>query len=44
MNARLINIETGKVEKNITQDRSSSNNTTLKNLSNNVAYRLIGAK
>lgn len=44
MNARLINIETGKVEKSISQDRTTSNNTTLKNLSNNVAFRLLGGK
>lgn len=43
MNARLINTETGKVEKSISQDRTSKNNTTLKNLSNNVAYRLLNA-
>ncbi len=41
MSARLINIETGKVEKAVTQDRESADNKTLKNMSNNVAYRLI---
>lgn len=43
MSARLIHIETGKVEITVSQDRDSSNNKTLKNLSNNVAYRLLSA-
>lgn len=43
MSARLINIESGKVEKTVSQDRDSTDNKTLKNLSNNVAYRLISA-
>lgn len=41
MSARLINVESGKVEKTVAQDRAGGDNTTLKNLSNNVAYRLL---
>jgi len=44
MSARLIDIETGKVVKTVNQDRASSSLKTLKNLSNNVAYRLIDKK
>lgn len=41
MTARLINIETGKIEKSVSQDRSPADNKTLKNMSNNLAYRLL---
>ncbi len=42
MSARLINVTTGRVDKTITLDRDGISNKTLKNLSNNVAYRLLG--
>lgn len=44
MSARLIDIESGKVEKTVSQDRDKNDNKTLKNLSNNVAYRLINSQ
>ena len=40
--ARLIDIETGKVLKTINQDRTGSiSNKMIKNMSNNVSYRLV---
>lgn len=41
MSARLINIVSGKVERTVSLDRSGNDNKTLKNLSNNVVYRLL---
>lgn len=42
MSARLINVVSGRVDKTISLDRDGYDNKTLKNLSNNVAYRLLG--
>lgn len=41
MSARIINIETGAVEKTVSQDRQWAGNKTLRNMANNVAYRLL---
>ena len=41
MSARIIEIETGAIEKSVTQDREGTDNATLKNMANNVAYRLL---
>lgn len=41
MSARLINVTTGRVDKTVSLDRDGIDNKTLKNLSNNVAYRLL---
>lgn len=41
MSARLIHVVSGKVEKTVSLDRKGYSNKVLKNLSNNVAYRLL---
>lgn len=41
MSAKLINIETGKIEKTVTSDRKGYGISVLKPLANNCVYRLI---